>query len=55
MLLAGFQSAGLSSLRIRQEGGVVAQADGSVEDWKGDAKHCQAAERSACNKTQGEP
>lgn len=54
-MLAGFQSADLSSRRIHQEGGVGAQADEMVEDWQGDMEGCPAAERLACNKIQGAP
>ena len=41
--LAGVQSADLSNLRIRQEGDVVCQMNGLVEDWWAEAVHCPVA------------
>jgi len=42
--LTGVQSADLSNLRIRQEGDVVCQMDGLVEDWwAAEAVHCPVA------------
>ena len=54
ILLAVVPSVDLPSLRIHQEGDVVAQADEHVEGWK-EVDHCPAVGRSACNKIQGAP
>jgi hypothetical protein len=54
ILLAVVQSVDLSSLRIHQEGDVVAQTDDPVEPWN-EVEHFPVAGRSACNKIQGAP